>query len=1353
MKRKLLFITLLCSTFFINAQTNKELADKYLKERQELAFTFTANNLKEVQELSKILSFDHGQNRNNPLTIKAITNPKGFKKFLAFNLPFTVNKKLNEPKKVEMYNPKLHNKGVSGKNATYVLTFPLSTYPTYQQYANQMAAFAADHPAIVQLVDIGGTSGTSTVDPRLLFIKLSDNVTTREQEPRVMYTSSMHGDEIAGYPGMLNLINYFITAYENVSDPDHTRVKNLLDNSEVWINPMANPDATFYGSSTYTSVSGSRRENANNIDLNRNYPDPTGNLHPDGEVYQTETLNFMALADNTHFVLSANFHGGSEVVNYPWDYTYTRHADDAWWQFVSKEYADHVQADAPTFGKSGYFTNVNSVGYINGADWYVIAGGRQDYMNYYKHAKEVTVELSITKTPPTTNTSSTDEIIDLWNYNKNAYIDYLIEGTYGFRGLVKDAVTGNPIKAKITLVGHDNMGSWVETELPLGDYYRPINAGTYDILYEADCYQSYTLTNQTIADGQTIVLTDILLNPSSAVVPANLIASSITTTTATIGWDNTNVLTYDIQYRESGSSTWTTVSSATNSYNLTGLTASTTYEFQVRGVCSTASNYSSIATFTTYSIGQCTGSYITTFPYTESFEGGATGLWIQGSGDDIDWTNNTGQTPSSGTGPSAAFDGTDYLYTEASANGTGFPNKIAYLISPCFELAGYKNSQFSFYYHMYGASMGTLSVEVSIDNWATYTSLFSISGPQQTSNSDAWKIQIVDLTAYDGQTIKLRFKGLTGSDYTSDIAIDNINLTADVAALSAPPVASCKNITVQLDVTGSVTITPNQIDNGSTDDVAITNYSIDKSTFSCSDIGTPQSVILTVTDGDGQTDFCTSTVTVEDKIIPVITLTGANPQIIEVGTAYSELGVSVTDNCSTGLTATIDAAAVNTSVVNSYTVTYNVSDSNGNAATEVTRTVNVVDTTAPVISLLGTTPITVEVGSSYADAGATATDNYDGDVTSSITTVNPVNTSVVNSYTVTYNVSDSNGNAATEVTRTVNVVDTTAPVISLLGTTPITVEVGSSYADAGATATDNYDGDLSSSLTTVNPVNTSVVNSYTVTYNVSDSNGNAATEVIRTVNVVDTTAPVISLLGTTPITVEVGSSYADAGATASDNYDGDLSSSLTMVNPVNTSVVNSYTVTYNVSDSNGNVATEVTRTVNVVDTTAPVISLLGTTPITVEVGSSYVDAGATASDNYDGDLSSSLTTVNPVNTSVVNSYTVTYNVSDSNGNAATEVIRTVNVVSTLGEEEFELSKFKIYPNPSRIHQITIQVPNGVFEYRIKISNLLGQRVYYKNIKVGSNIKTVIKTDTFRSGVYFVQINSGNDKFVKKLVIE
>ena len=225
-----------------------------------------------------------------------------------------------------------------------------------------------------------------------------------------------------------------------------------------------------------------------------------------------------------------------------------------------------------------------------------------------------------------------------------------------------------------------------------------------------------------------------------------------------------------------------------------------------------------------------------------------------------------------------------------------------------------------------------------------------------------------------------------------------------------------------------------------------------------------------------------------------------------------------------------------------------------------------------------------------------------------------------------------------------NVNDTTAPVITLVGDAEITVEVGTTYTDLGATASDNSDGDITADINVTN-VDTSVIGSYTVTYNVDDSNGNAATGVIRTVNVTDTTAPVITLVGDAEITVEVGSTYTDLGATASDNYDGDISADVVIGgDSVDTSSVGQYTVTYNVTDSSGNAASEVTRTVNVTDTTAPVITLVGDAEITVEVGSTYTDLGATASDNYDGDITADIVTVNNVDTSVIGSYTVTYNV-------------------------------------------------------------------------------------------------------------
>ena len=190
-----------------------------------------------------------------------------------------------------------------------------------------------------------------------------------------------------------------------------------------------------------------------------------------------------------------------------------------------------------------------------------------------------------------------------------------------------------------------------------------------------------------------------------------------------------------------------------------------------------------------------------------------------------------------------------------------------------------------------------------------------------------------------------------------------------------------------------------------------------------------------------------------------------------------------------------------------------------------------------------------------SDVGATATDTYDGDITSSIVTLSNVDTAIVGIYSVAFNVSDTSGNAAAEVTRTVNVVDTTVPVIVLLGDDSVTIEVGDTYIDAGATATDTYDGDITSSIVTVSNVDTAIVGIYSVAFNVSDTSGNAAAEVTRTVNVVDTTVPVIALLGDNPVTIEVGDTYIDAGATAADTYDGDITSSIVTVSTVNTAIV------------------------------------------------------------------------------------------------------------------------------------------------------------------------------------------------------
>jgi len=166
---------------------------------------------------------------------------------------------------------------------------------------------------------------------------------------------------------------------------------------------------------------------------------------------------------------------------------------------------------------------------------------------------------------------------------------------------------------------------------------------------------------------------------------------------------------------------------------------------------------------------------VTSFPYTEDFETGV-GAWSQGTGDNFDWTRDSGGTPSGNTGPNTAGSGTWYMYTEASNPNN--PTKIANLESPCFDLSGIGSPLFTFSYHMYGSNMGTLNVDISTDGGVTYpTNLWTITGQQQSTGGTSWANQNIDLSAYIGQIVKLRFNGITGNGYRSDMAIDDISLT------------------------------------------------------------------------------------------------------------------------------------------------------------------------------------------------------------------------------------------------------------------------------------------------------------------------------------------------------------------------------------------------------------------------------------------------------------------------------------------------------------------------------------------------------------------------------------------------
>ncbi|MDQ7075339.1 MAG: DUF5011 domain-containing protein [Gammaproteobacteria bacterium] len=411
----------------------------------------------------------------------------------------------------------------------------------------------------------------------------------------------------------------------------------------------------------------------------------------------------------------------------------------------------------------------------------------------------------------------------------------------------------------------------------------------------------------------------------------------------------------------------------------------------------------------------------------------------------------------------------------------------------------------------------------------------------------------------------------------------------------------------------------------------------------------------------------TRQVTVSDTTAPLISVVvpaGQTTSTVNllVGDLYSDVGATADDSFDGVVTIISDAAAVvNTAVAGSYSVTYTSTDAAGNVAT-ATRQVNVLSD-QPVISLIGATTVSVEAGSTYIDLGATAFDNVDGNISTNISIANSVNTAAIGSYSVTYNVSDAANNAAVAVTRIVNVLDSIAPTLVRNGGDILNLSAGSVYTDAGAVATDAFEGDISASIVVNNPVDTAVPGVYSVVYNVSDASGNAAQSVSRTVVVLDKDKPVIGVAGgVTALTHEAGSAFVVPSATASDAIEGDLSGSIVVTSTVNEQLPGRYVVIYTVQDSTGNSA-QTSVTVTVEDSTAPTITLLGNAALSIEFGSTYVDAGATASDIVDGNISANVSVVNGVDTAVLGVQSVEYASVDRAGNTA-QLSRTVTVVDT-----------------------------------------------------------------------------------------
>lgn len=435
------------------AYSEYQAAQAYLDRKGEVYFSFDLVPEARIHDITNSLSIDEIEGRK----VYAYANRGEFEAFADRGLVYQVETHPGDM----LANPSM-------AATPDEVRAEWDKYPTYEAYVAMMKEFPTRYPKLCKLVPIG----KSIQGRELLYIKISDNIDSTEMEPRHMFTSAMHGDETACYVNFLRLIDHLLSQYN--TDP---YIKKLVDNIEIWICPLENPDATYLGGNS--TVSGARRFNMNNTDLNRHYPLAGEALPANYRSKDPEAAAVIKLTDSLEFVLSANTHGGAELLNYPWDYANIIHVDEKWMVQVYRQFADEVHKVAPNV------LTDQSNGITRGYVWYQILGSRMDYLTYHRGMREVTLEASRTKLLPESQYPS------LWSYYQKPLLKLIEQNLFGINGSVTSATTGAAIRAKVRIVGHDDANSVMYSKLPHGGFWRPIAAGTYNVEFSAAGYQTY----------------------------------------------------------------------------------------------------------------------------------------------------------------------------------------------------------------------------------------------------------------------------------------------------------------------------------------------------------------------------------------------------------------------------------------------------------------------------------------------------------------------------------------------------------------------------------------------------------------------------------------------------------------------------------------------------------------------------------------------------------------------------------------------------------------------------------------------------------------------------------------------
>ncbi|XP_049866159.1 carboxypeptidase E-like [Pectinophora gossypiella] len=428
----------------------------------------------------------------------------------------------------------------------FVLTVSVTAEFVWKHHNNEELPLVLEevHEKCPNITRVYALTEPSVCGVPLYVIEFSDSPGFHQPyKPEVKYIGNIHGNEVLGRELLLGLANYLCDQYL----ARDRRIRNLIHNTRIHLLPAMNPDGWQLSTDTGGQDYLIGRTNNHSVDLNRNFPDLdaiTFQFEKQGISHNShilkdltsltaplepETRSIMRWIMSIPFVLSAAMHGGDLVANYPYDESksgapvseYSASPDDETFRELALAYAtNHADMASPTrqgchvtsadessvynFGKQG--------GVTNGAAWYSLKGGMQDFNYLATNAFEITLELGCEKYP------AESKLFNEWERNLEAMLSYLEKAHIGVKGLVSDGsgFIENAVISVVNITGplprpirHD------VTTGPFGDYYRLLTPGHYEITASFPGYFPVSRV-VTVPEYQTVAnIVNFKLEPTS----------------------------------------------------------------------------------------------------------------------------------------------------------------------------------------------------------------------------------------------------------------------------------------------------------------------------------------------------------------------------------------------------------------------------------------------------------------------------------------------------------------------------------------------------------------------------------------------------------------------------------------------------------------------------------------------------------------------------------------------------------------------------------------------------------------------------------------------------------------------